>query len=437
MIILKFKRTKKFLYEVDELRAISGHMLGASGVQIPKNNLDNMHSTVEDGTFEIMDPQELRCVTFYWNRFPKGTIAVVVMLVKGHTFPTNVKVHPVDLDFTRAFTELMNSSCDLLALVSKFTHVEESTCLLETTFVEDVVLKGLFPDEGICSVNLIVLLLFTGVMAISLVPKLLMQGQFFGVEGSLKTPAFHDDPLHESLNKYLTSQGPPLNMRQTHTSFESLGRWTKDHPISNVISDPSRSVLTRKQLQNNAMWCSGSDTLHKESRERLIIDTPLVEKTKLDEDLPEKPVDATLYRGMIGSLMYLTSSRPDLTYAVCFCAWYQAKPTKKHLNTVKQIFRYLKGTINMGLWYLKDTGDKLVSWSSKKKKCTAISRFHFIKEQVENGIMELYFIRTGYQLADIFTKPLPRERFIFLIEKLGIKRMSSDTLKRLAEETDE
>ncbi|GKE36970.1 retrovirus-related pol polyprotein from transposon TNT 1-94 [Tanacetum coccineum] len=79
------------------------------------------------------------------------------------------------------------------------------------------------------------------------------------------------------------------------------------------------------------------------------VDTPMVEKNKLDEDLQGTPVDATLYRGIIGSLMYLTSSRPDLIYAVCLCARYQAKPSKKHLNTVKQIFGYLKGTINMGL----------------------------------------------------------------------------------------
>nr|GEV13205.1 hypothetical protein [Tanacetum cinerariifolium] len=159
------------------------------------------------------------------------------------------------------------------------------------------------------------------------------------------------------------------------------------------------------------------------------VDTPLVEKNKLDEDLQGKPVDATLYHGMIGSLMFLTSSRPDLTYEVFLCVRYQAKPTKK-------------GAINMGLWYSKDTGAKLVSWSSKKQKWTAISsteaeyialsrksaialccndvqhsrykhidmRYYFIKEQVENGIMEIYFVRTEYQLADIFTKPLPRER---------------------------
>ncbi|GJS03270.1 retrovirus-related pol polyprotein from transposon TNT 1-94 [Tanacetum coccineum] len=93
------------------------------------------------------------------------------------------------------------------------------------------------------------------------------------------------------------------------------------------------------------------------------VDTPMAEKNKLDEDLQGIPVDATLYRGMIGSLMYLTSSRPDLIYAVCLCARYQAKSTKKHLNAVKRIFRYLKGTINMGLWYSKDTGMSLTEYA--------------------------------------------------------------------------
>ncbi|GJR79641.1 retrovirus-related pol polyprotein from transposon TNT 1-94 [Tanacetum coccineum] len=79
------------------------------------------------------------------------------------------------------------------------------------------------------------------------------------------------------------------------------------------------------------------------------VDTPMVEKNKLDADLQETPVDAVHYRGMIGSLMYLTSSRPDLIYAVCLCARYQAKPIEKHLHAVKRIFRYLKGTIHMGL----------------------------------------------------------------------------------------
>nr|GEU85170.1 retrovirus-related Pol polyprotein from transposon TNT 1-94 [Tanacetum cinerariifolium] len=222
------------------------------------------------------------------------------------------------------------------------------------------------------------------------------------------------------------------------------------------------------------------------------VNTPMIENKKLDEDLQGKPVDATLYRGMIGSLMYLTASRPDLIYAVCLCAQYQAKHTEKHLQAVKRIFQYLKRTINMGLWYSEDTdmsltsyadadhagcqdtrrstsgstqflGDKLVSWSSKKQKSTAISSteaeyialsgccsqilwmrsqlteygfqfnkiplycdnksaialccnnvqhsrakhidvcYHFIKEQVENGFMELYFTLSWRNKIGMYT----------------------------------
>ncbi|GJW31297.1 retrovirus-related pol polyprotein from transposon TNT 1-94 [Tanacetum coccineum] len=76
-----------------------------------------------------------------------------------------------------------------------------------------------------------------------------------GFKESLKTPHFHDDPLHESLHEDSTSQGSSSNMRPIHTPCESLGEWTKDHPIANVIGDPSRSVSARKQLQTDAMWC--------------------------------------------------------------------------------------------------------------------------------------------------------------------------------------
>ncbi|GKA96775.1 retrovirus-related pol polyprotein from transposon TNT 1-94 [Tanacetum coccineum] len=256
------------------------------------------------------------------------------------------------------------------------------------------------------------------------------------------------------------------------------------------------------------------------------VDTPMVERTKLDEDLSGIPVDQTQYRSMIGSLMYLMASRPDLVFAVCMYARYQSKPTKKHLEAVKRVFRYLQGSINMGLWYPKDTamaltayadadhagcqdtrrstsgsaqflGDKLVSWSSKKQTSTSISsieaeyiamsgccaqilwmwsqlsyygfaynhiplyydnksaialcynnvqhsrskhidiRHHFIREQVEKGVVELYFVRTEYQLADIFTKALPRERFEFILLRLGMKSMKPETLKRLQDDKDE
>ncbi|GJR16880.1 retrovirus-related pol polyprotein from transposon TNT 1-94 [Tanacetum coccineum] len=76
-----------------------------------------------------------------------------------------------------------------------------------------------------------------------------------GFEESLKTPLFRNDPLNESPHEESTSQGSSSNVRQSHTLFEHLAKWTKNHPIANVISDPSRSVSTRKQLQTDAMWC--------------------------------------------------------------------------------------------------------------------------------------------------------------------------------------
>ncbi|GKB38280.1 retrovirus-related pol polyprotein from transposon TNT 1-94 [Tanacetum coccineum] len=74
-----------------------------------------------------------------------------------------------------------------------------------------------------------------------------------GVEESPKTPVFHNDPLHEFLHEDSTSQGSSSNVRPSHNPFELIGRWTKDHPIENVISNPSRSVSTRKQLETNAI----------------------------------------------------------------------------------------------------------------------------------------------------------------------------------------
>nr|GEV65831.1 retrovirus-related Pol polyprotein from transposon TNT 1-94 [Tanacetum cinerariifolium] len=85
-------------------------------------------------------------------------------------------------------------------------------------------------------------------------------------------------------------------------------------------------------------------------------------KDKFDPDQNGTPVDATKYRSMIGALMYLTSSRPDIVHATCLCARYQAKPTKKHLKEVKRIFCYLRGTV-MGLWYTKDSGFELTRFS--------------------------------------------------------------------------
>ncbi|GJT10009.1 retrovirus-related pol polyprotein from transposon TNT 1-94 [Tanacetum coccineum] len=135
---------------------------------------------------------------------------------------------------------------------------------------------------------------------------------------------------------------------------------------------------------------------------RACIGTPMATK-HLDADLSGTPVDQTKYHSMVKALIYLIASRPGIVHATCYYSRYQAKPTEKHLTVVKRIFRYLKNTINMGLWYPKDTGfeltafsdsdhassldsrkstsggiqflggDKLVSWSSKKQDCTLMS----------------------------------------------------------------
>nr|GFA16554.1 retrovirus-related Pol polyprotein from transposon TNT 1-94 [Tanacetum cinerariifolium] len=85
------------------------------------------------------------------------------------------------------------------------------------------------------------------------------------------------------------------------------------------------------------------------------VDTLMVEKSKLDVDKEGKAVDPSHYHGMIGTLLYLTASRPDLQFTICMCARYQARPTEKHVHAVKRIFRYLRGTVHRGLWYLKDS----------------------------------------------------------------------------------
>nr|GEY39372.1 copia protein [Tanacetum cinerariifolium] len=126
------------------------------------------------------------------------------------------------------------------------------------------------------------------------------------------------------------------------------------------------------------------------------VDTPMVERSKLDEDKKGKAVDLLHYHGMIGTLLYLTASRP----------------------TYNLLYACVLG-IRLGL-----------------PKSTYI-RYHFIKEHVENGVIELYFVNTKYQLADIFTKALGRERIEFLINKLGMRSFMPETLKQLTDKVDE
>jgi hypothetical protein len=130
--------------------------------------------------------------------------------------------------------------------------------------------------------------------------------------------------------------------------------------------------------------------------------TPMSTTIKLTKDEEGEMVDQKMYRGMIGSLLYLTASRPDIMFSVCACARFQASPRTSHLLAVKRIIKYVNGTFNLGLFYPKHTsfdligycdadfagckvdrkstsgtchflGNSLVSWASKKQNCVAIS----------------------------------------------------------------
>nr|GEV83639.1 retrovirus-related Pol polyprotein from transposon TNT 1-94 [Tanacetum cinerariifolium] len=233
------------------------------------------------------------------------------------------------------------------------------------------------------------------------------------------------------------------------------------------------------------------------------VDTPTVEKSKLDEDKEGKAIDPSHDRGMIGTLLYLTASRPDLQFAICMCARYQARPTEKHDSSIALIafadadHAGYQDTRRSTFGSVHFMGERLISWSSKRQKSATISstkakyialygccaqilwirsqlldyglgfnkilmycdnksaitlccnnvqhsrskhiniRYHFIKEQVENGVIKLYFVNTEYQLADLSTKALGRDRSEFLINKLGMRSFTPKTLKQLMDKLGE
>ncbi|GJR46855.1 retrovirus-related pol polyprotein from transposon TNT 1-94 [Tanacetum coccineum] len=204
------------------------------------------------------------------------------------------------------------------------------------------------------------------------------------------------------------------------------------------------------------------------------VDTPMVEKSKLDENPQGKAIDPTHYREMVSTLMYLTASRPDLTFVVCMCAqglWYPKDSSVALTAYADADHAGCQDTRRSTSESMQLLGDRLVSWSSKRQKSIAISSkeaeyialsgccaqvlwmrsqftdyglgfnkipiFYFIKEQVENEVVELYFVNTEYQIANIFTKPLCRERIEFLINKLGMQSFTPETLKQLADEAEE
>nr|GEZ24210.1 hypothetical protein [Tanacetum cinerariifolium] len=187
------------------------------------------------------------------------------------------------------------------------------------------------------------------------------------------------------------------------------------------------------------------------------VDTPIVDRLKLDEDPLGIPVDQTRFRSMVGSLMYLTACRPDLVFAVYMCAsWLSKKQKSTAVSTAEVEYIAMSGCCTQILWMrsqLTDYGfdfNKIPLYCDNRSAialcCNNVQHsrskhidihHHFIREQVERGMVELYFMTTDYQLVDIFTKALPRQRFEFILPRLGMKSLSPTTLKRLQEKEGE
>nr|GEZ50143.1 retrovirus-related Pol polyprotein from transposon TNT 1-94 [Tanacetum cinerariifolium] len=199
-----------------------------------------------------------------------------------------------------------------------------------------------------------------------------------------------------------------------------------------------------------------------------LVGTPIEIKDKLDLDQNGTPVDATQYHSMIGALMYLMSSRPDIVHATCLCARYQLSQPRSTSRRLKGSFviskqdctslsiaeaEYvsLSACCAQVLWMqtqLTDYGFNFkkipIYYDSKsaiaifcnpvqhsRTKHIAI-RYHFIKEHVKKGMIELYFVKMDYQLADLFTKALLADHFNYLVRRPSMRNLAPQELDRLA-----
>ncbi|KAK6147714.1 hypothetical protein DH2020_018626 [Rehmannia glutinosa] len=244
--------------------------------------------------------------------------------------------------------------------------------------------------------------------------------------------------------------------------------------------------------------------------EKSYVNIPMNTSVNMDMDVDGKSVDQTRYRALIGSLLYLTASRPDITFAVGVCARFQSAPKESHMTAAKRILRYLKGCQEVGIWYPKKEGFKLVglsdsdwagdtddrksttgfiffmgdtafTWASKKQPIVTLStceaeyvaatscvshaiwlrnllkelsmsqedpteiyvdnksaialaknpvfhnrskhidtRYHYIRECIAREEVQVKYVKSQDQVADIFTKPLKYEEFARLRSSLGI-----------------
>nr|GEW05011.1 retrovirus-related Pol polyprotein from transposon TNT 1-94 [Tanacetum cinerariifolium] len=189
------------------------------------------------------------------------------------------------------------------------------------------------------------------------------------------------------LHSEASSSGDISSTESTYVSqtFHHLNKWSKDHPLDNVIGNPSRPVSTRKQLATDALWKQKSTAISTTEAE---------------------------YIAMSGCCAQILWMRSQLTYGFDF-------------NKIP-------------LYYDNRSDIALCCNNVQHSRSKHIDiQHHFIQEQVDRGVVELYFMTTDYQLVDIFTKALPRQRFEFILLRLGMKSMSLTTLKRLQEEEGE
>ncbi|GKD86799.1 retrovirus-related pol polyprotein from transposon TNT 1-94 [Tanacetum coccineum] len=250
--------------------------------------------------------------------------------------------------------------------------------------------------------------------------------------------------------------------------YDRLSSFLIEHRVTKVHQSPRGIFISESQYAIEFLKKHGLD-------ECISMSKPMATE-RLDADLQGTPIDETNYRHMIGGLMYLTTNRPDIAFATFVCARYQARPTVKHIKEVKWIFRYLRQSYNMGLWYPKDSRFEQISYLDAdhagckddliwmrtqlldygykynrilmycdSKSAITISYnpvqhsktkhidiwYHFIKEHVEKGTVEIYFVGTEYQLADLFTKALPKERFEYLVHRIGMRCMIPTQLESL------
>nr|GEU38430.1 hypothetical protein [Tanacetum cinerariifolium] len=177
-----------------------------------------------------------------------------------------------------------------------------------------------------------------------------------------------------------------------HQISQDNSKWTKDHPLENIIGlqisqSPRGIFINQSKYALELLMKYGFESCDP-------MDTPMVEKSKLDKDKEGKAIDPLHYHGS-AYRKALTCAFADADYAGCQDT--RRSIISKHINI----------------------------------------RYHFIKEHVKNGVIELYFVNSEYQLADIFTKALGRERIEFLINKQGMRSFTPETLKQLIDEVDE